>query len=177
MGKFIFLIKKEKKLIIATLNLIIIFKFFTLISGFSVNMSSSIPRGLYLLYPKLNIEKGDIINFKIPDSIKVISLERNYLSKEITTLTKYVVATENDIVQRKNNKLFINNHLRGNISLTDKKNRVLVSLLKEDEKITLKKDEYFVLGIVENSLDSRYYGIIKEKDIEKKAILILKFKQ
>lgn len=176
MKKIIYLLKKEKKLVKHIVILIILIKIFSFFSGFSINMSPSIQRGVYLLYPKGKIEKGDIINFKIPDSIKEISLERNYLSKKIKTLTKYVRATENDIVQRKNNKLFINGEFSGKIYLKDQKDRTLNSVLKEDEEITLKKGEYFVLGIVENSLDSRYYGIIKEKDISKKAMLILKFK-
>lgn len=176
MKNIVNLLKKEKSFISFLIIIALFIKFFSLISGFSINMSSSIPRGLYLLYPKYNIKKGDIINFKIPELIKKISLERNYLSKDIKTLTKYVVATKNDVIERKNNKLFINNLFIGQIYLTDQKNRPLISVLKEGEKITLQGNDYFVLGIVENSLDSRYYGIIKEKDIEKKAILILKFK-
>lgn len=176
MINFISLLKKEKKFINFLIIIVIFIKLFSLVSGFSINMSSSITRGLYFLYPKFNIKKGDIINFKIPESIKERSLERNYISKDIKTLTKYVVATENDIIERKNNKLFINGFFKGEIYLTDQKNKPLISVLKEGEKITLQSGDYFVLGIVANSLDSKYYGIVKKKDIEKKAILILKFK-
>lgn len=176
MKNFLNLLRKEKNFISFLIFIVIFIKFFSLVSGFSINMSSSITRGLYLLYPKYNIKKGDVINFKIPDSITKISLERNYLSKDIKTLTKYVVATENDVIERQNNRLFINGFFKGDIYLTDQKNKPLISVLKEGDKITLQSGDYFVLGIVENSLDSRYYGIVKEEDIEKKAILILKFK-
>lgn len=166
---------REKKLIIVVVAFISIIYFFTLISGFSINMSPSVERGVYILYPKINLKKGDIINFKIPKEIKIIALERNYLTKNIKSLTKYIVADEGDIVERKNNKIYINNIYTATIYKTDSNNRELSSVFSEEEKIKLKKGEYFILGITENSLDSRYFGIIKYENIIKKSKLIIPF--
>ena len=46
--------------------------------------------------------------------------------------------------------------------------------LKPGYKHVLKNDEYFMLGVSPHSFDSRYFGIVKEKDIYRKAVLLWK---
>lgn len=140
---------------------------------FTINMSPSMERGIYLLVGKPQALKyGDIVNLEIPNNVREMIYNREYLTRKTKTLLKKVAALPGDKIEIKNNKLLINEVVIGTISKQDGQNRELPCFLKEGI-ITEKK--VFLLGIVENSFDGRYFGLVDENKIKSKAILLYKF--
>jgi len=79
---------------------------------------------------------------------------------------KKIIADHTDKLEIKDNHLYVNDEDYG---------EYVKSLPKADIKIN--RGEYWVLSKEKNSLDSRYFGSIKESEIEKKAKLIYEFKR
>lgn len=96
------------------------------------------------------LSRGDIIVFEY-DGMK--------------NLVKRIVGMPGDIIEYKDNTLYINNqaykepYLQDNVVTSDFK-------LADINETKIPKEEYFVLGDNrENSMDSRKIGLIKKKDI------------
>ena len=82
------------------------------------------------------------------------------LSVEKSLLIKRVIGLPNDTIEIKDNAVYVNDR-----KITDKY-RMIDSYLKKHSKVSLKDDEYFVLGDNrENSKDSRVFGAIKGDNI------------
>lgn len=139
-------------------------------NNYCINISSSVPKGLYKLKKINELEKGKIVYLEIPDNAKSIIWEREYLPKHINHLVKYIKGVPGDFIQVRENKLFINNEYIGSIKKSDKQGNKLESVLPKN--YTLKEDEYILLGIDDNSYDSRYFGIIKREKILKEALKV-----
>ena len=135
---------------------------------FVLNISSSIPIGIYKMGKSTDFKRGDIVTFSTkrykdildyPGSIKNI------------TFSKYIAGISGDYIKIENNKIYINNKEKGNIFKVDGLNNKLPQL-KEKEYI-VKEDEVFVLGTNDKSFDSRYYGCIKKSDAIYKLIPLI----
>ena len=59
-----------------------------------INPSKSLTRGIYKIFPVETINKGDIVVFNIPNNIKKMAKEREYILKDAQTLMKIVAATD-----------------------------------------------------------------------------------
>ena len=139
-----------------------------------INPSKSLTRGIYKTFPVETINKGDIVVFNIPNNIKKMAKEREYILKDAQTLMKIVAATKDDIVTIEKGELFINGISWGKIAYKDSYLRKLDP--KNEKELQPKSDdEYLLLSKVRNSFDGRYIGIIKRKDIIYKAELFLEF--
>lgn len=139
-----------------------------------INPSKSLTRGIYKTFPVETINKGDIVVFNIPNNIKKMAKEREYILKDAQTLMKIVAATKDDIVTIEKGELFINGISWGKIAYKDSHLRKLDP--KNEKELQPKSDdEYLLLSKVRNSFDGRYIGIIKRKDIIYKAELFLEF--
>ena len=77
---------------------------------------------------------------------------------------KRIVADSKDKIEIIDNSLYVNGEDYG---------KYIEELPRADIKIN--EGEYWVLSKKKNSLDSRYFGSIKESEIEKKAKLIYAF--
>jgi conjugative transfer signal peptidase TraF len=132
------------------------------------------PEGIYYTsnFEHRNFKKGEVISLEIPLNAREMLYSRRYLGSHTKKLIKTVAGKEGDLIDIKKNKVFVNSEYVGRISKFDSKGRVLVSSLKSG-RIPINK--VFVLGIIENSYDSRYFGLISKDIILKKAELILKF--
>ena len=133
-----------------------------------LNISSSIPTGIYKVDKSIDFKRGDIVTFSTkrykdildyPGSIKNI------------TFSKYVAGISGDYIRIENNKIYVNNKEKGNIFKVDGLNNRLPQL-KEKEYI-VKEDEVFVLGTNDKSFDSRYYGCIKKSDVIYKLVPLI----
>ena len=139
-----------------------------------INPSKSLTRGIYKTFPVETINKGDIVVFNIPNDIKKMAKEREYILKDAQTLMKIVAATKDDIVTIEKDELFINGISWGKMAYKDSHLRRLDP--KNEKELQPKSDdEYLLLSKVRNSFDGRYIGIIKRKDIIYKAELFLEF--
>lgn len=110
------------------------------------SMAPTLKGGEIMLLNKLgNIERFDIVVLKIEE--------------EQDNLIKRVIGLPGETVEIKDNKIYINEKI-----LEDKYGEGITYNI---DKITLKEDEYFVLG--DNrmiSLDSRVFGTIKASEIK-----------
>lgn len=139
----------------------------------TINISRSLPRGVYRLYTPLKIDRGDIIVFPIPENVRETFEKRKYTSKFVTSIMKKAAAFENDNITIKKEVLYINNTAWGKIYKYDSKFRALPELSLEE--IIPKKNEILPLSNVDHSFDGRYFGPIEEKKIIYKAELLFTF--
>lgn len=178
----------SKIILLASLCFIILI--FVSVSGvkFSVNVSDSMPRGIYVMTGKLDkkIRKNDVVSFCPHQELMDFFLTRKYISgykgascyNKFHPFIKHIIAIEDDNIEVKNNSIFLNGVLvkNSNIFNIDKLNRP-ISHLPNGYKKTLSKDEYFTFADgVTRSLDSRYLGVVKKEDILSKSYLLWRFK-
>lgn len=156
-------------------SLIIIFSIFLKIIGknYTINMSHSLPRGIYRLEPATTLQKGDIVYFKIPPSVKNILKERQYTLSVVNSFIKKIAAEEGDRISIKENIFYVNDISWGLIFNADPQNKVLPKLTVEE--LTPKKGELLPLTNALYSFDGRYFGTIKKSDVKYKCKLIFKF--
>ncbi|MBX9837473.1 MAG: signal peptidase I [Silvanigrellaceae bacterium] len=176
-----------KKLIL-TIIFIITFYFFVYEFGisFGINVTESMPRGIYIMYNySFIIKNGDIITFCPDEKFYDLYYSRGYLSKikngkcygKYSEFIKKVIGTSGDKIEINLNELIVNGTIIKNSNLYDydRDGRKLYHLKNGFSKFLL-DDEVFVFSNgVKYSLDSRYIGIIKLNKINKKALFIWGF--
>lgn len=164
-------LRENKGFFIWALSLIMYILFFniTIVSGLS-------------MYPTFNdkdillMEKASV-KFNKLDREDIISFKEKLGDEEVFFI-KRIIGLPGETVEIKNGRVYINDILLDEEFLDDS---VLTNLPdgKESLKITLKEDEYFVLGDNrDNSADSRYENIgpIHKEDIfSKKLIRLIHF--
>lgn len=160
--KFKSILKYEKginKVLLAfwILFVVIVTSYLILTKLFWFNISPSIPLGIYREIKIDRINKGDIVVFKMDENFEKYSSTKNILT------AKKIVATYNDKLEIQNNHLFVNGEDYG---------EYIKGIKRADLKLS--KDGYWVLSKEKYSLDSRYFGEIKKKDILKKVELVYK---
>lgn len=131
---------------------------------FTINITPSMPKGIYFIYPVFQIKKGDIV------LISVVPLAKKYVPIRTKYMMKVVAGTNKDEIYTQNDELFINGMSWGKIYSFDGKGE---KLPKADLKV--KEDEVLLLVKTDRSFDGRYFGATKKKDIKRKVKLIYKF--
>lgn len=159
-------LKKFFKVLLITLGIVYTVKLYVY-NNYCINITPSVPKGIYKLKKIEEYRKGKIVYIEIPDNAKKVIWEREYLPKHINYLVKYIKGIPGDLIQVKNNKLYINDEYQGSIKKYDLQGKILESSLPKN--YTLRKDEYVLLGKDDNSYDSRYFGIVKKEKILKEA--------
>lgn len=137
-----------------------------LINNFTLNVSNSLPRGIYKTYKiERDIRVGDIVVFKPTQDIKVM-LSKYQSIKLVPLLMKQVIGISGDEFTYQENKVIKNKkEVIGYIREKDFSN----NLLPHYGEVKLLNDEFYVIGTHPNSFDSKYYGAIKREDILKFA--------
>ncbi len=129
-----------------------------------LNVSNSIPKGIYhiSIYNNGKYKKDDYVIFEEPEEYK------KYVVEQLRDLpsAKRIRGVPGDVVEIKDDYIYINNQIEGKIDFNIP--------VKIKEKYTLKDGEYILLGENDNSLDSRYYGVIKKENILDKAYLLVR---
>lgn len=131
----------------------------------SLNLTNSLPQRLFISHPYINqIELGDHITFKKNNKF----YDQKYL------FTKIVVGIKGDKIEVKDDKLILlrNNEIVKELKL--KKYALNKERVHPNQEKIVNKDQYFVFGTHQDSLDSRYQeiGLINKNDILYKAIVI-----
>ncbi len=133
-----------------------------IVSGDS--MDNTFRNGQYLIVDEISYrfhapQRGDVLIFKIPP--EAVEISAGVLGKNIYFI-KRIIGLPGETVQINGNDVIIFNTANPNgMKLTENYTLVnkLIPTKNLDEKITLKDNEYFVMGDNRNnSSDSRYWG-------------------
>lgn len=168
MGKF-----KANLIYILLLLLLLVFNFFEY-TPFTINLSPSVPCGIYFVVPKIfqaDYKKGDVVLFEVPAKIKQFMTQRKYIDKN-TYLLKQMQALEGDTYYVDDKAIYINNKYVGNISTKDSLGR---KINPQYGKHYIDKGYFLPMGSDEKSYDGRYFGEVPIKNIKNKVIPLIIF--
>lgn len=170
--------RKFRKLIIAiwvfifiVLGTVFIFR----INNYILNISQSLPIGIYQKIDSYDYKIDDYVIVKVPEEYKEFIYSRGYMGTDelsAKTMLKKIKGINGDSFEVIEGSLIKNNtEIIAKVLSKDSKGRELPKIFK----IILKNGEYFLLGEHPHSLDSRYLGKFQEKDILYKVRPILIF--
>ena len=159
------MLKVLTQILISLFTLTCIFSFLLNYLNAWINVSSSLPIGIYLIKkddgkPK----KGDLVLSCIPKLYANLAFERGYLTSgkcenKIAPIGKYIAAAKGDKVQTASDGIYINGKLIKN-SKAQKYDENGFKMFTQSINRTLYDNEILLLNEKENSFDSRYFGII-----------------
>jgi conjugative transfer signal peptidase TraF len=136
-----------------------------------INLTASMPEGLYWLSPPRAVRAGDLAMVCLDNQRAHYALQRGYIQagscdNAAQPLLKEVVALANDTISLSSNSVLINNIPLPHSSTlaTDKLQRPLKAAPRGIYK--LQANQMWLYGISSNrSWDSRYFGLVKSSDI------------
>jgi conjugative transfer signal peptidase TraF len=136
-----------------------------------IQVTPSMPRGVYWITRGADITTGAIVVFEPPLSAKKLIDERRWwnMSGVRYSLMKYIVAKTRDHVQVSDDVVLINGSFFSTVKHIDSQG---LPLTPSKLDTILAEDEYFVASKYHNSFDSRYFGTIKREDIKGTATRI-----
>ena len=128
-----------------------------------LNISPSIPVGIYRRIWLTHVEVGDIVQFAIPEAAHGFVKERLGKVRSNWTILKPVAAISGDYVCVRDGALYINSRPIGPVVETDSAGRKVATW---EGCRRLEEREFFVVStVIERSFDSRVYGPIREEDL------------
>jgi signal peptidase I len=149
--------------------------FYSLATSIYLNVTQSERLGYYFAYKWFDYHIGDIVlicldNTKYSNVLHSLGLgaTQNDCPNHMPFLLKRIVATSGDIVRITNSGVYINNNLYKDSKPLGRYKGINL-LAQADGVITLKPHEYFLLGETPTSYDSRYFGVVYQQQIYKKA--------
>lgn len=136
-----------------------------------INVTASMPRGIYWLIPSNKIRAGDFVMVCLDDSLAQFALQRRYLhagdcKNGAQPLLKQVVAGTGDTVRISATSIQINNIAltHSTTRMTDSHNRLLPSIRRGIYQ--LKSNQLWLYGTESSrSWDSRYFGLVKSSTV------------
>ena len=139
---------------------------------FSLNLTPSMPRGLYYTYDCSPI-KGDIIQFRPDEGVWQFALERGYITDRMEGMIKTIVATSGDRICWRGGKVYINGEILAEVAQKDSNGRPLGH---EPECVTLAKGQFLPMAPdYPKSYDGRYFGLINSENVKSCARAVLTF--
>lgn len=125
------------------------------------NYTDSMPHGFYLVEHREGYQRGDVVVFAVPPSVRALVNERQWLH-ENGFLMKPLIGLKGDSVSTKDGRFRVAGHDFGGIQLLDRQG---LPLLRYSECGVLKAG--FLVGVdgMSNSFDSRYFGPIPERSV------------
>lgn len=148
---------------------------------FYKNRTISEPLGWYFAAPGLSYHKNDLVltcltNKQYKKVFNQLGLRdvSGQCSDGMPYLLKKVAGVPGDVIKITSSGVFINDVLQPD-SIQFKVGRgVALYPLPYTDNLILSKGEYFLLGETTHSVDSRYFGVVLESDIFRRAILMVK---
>ncbi len=138
--------------------------------NFILNLTPSVPKGIYQVRSIMNLRLGNLIIFNLPNKLKRDLATRPWVRIALP-LIKPVGALPGDTVCNLDEQIVINNLVKGQIHAFDYQGRSLPQL---DGCFRIKSDEFLPLSTYnDRSFDGRYFGPIKTDAIIGEAIPIL----
>lgn len=129
----------------------------------AINISESLPVGIYMQTTPKQIKSGDIILF-YSETINQTAAKRGYI-KPGSQLGKRVLAVGGDNLQTGEKTIINGEVVSSKIQQKDSQKRPMEIFQFEG---IVPSGKIFVLGDTPGSYDSRYYGFVNESDINKK---------
>lgn len=158
--------------VILTISLIAFILYLLAKDRIIINVSPSIPLGVYSLKPintKTNLRQNDLVAFCLNIPYREFGLSRGYLlvgsrCSGTAPLLKSIIAVPGDNVTLTNNEIIVNNKVYGYPThLYDSKHRPLQSWPRGNYK---NSQGFWMIGTNSvKSWDSRYFGPIDRKQI------------
>ncbi len=153
---------------------------FCLFFGIGVNLTPSLARGLYIENSE-EIQYNDIVRFCLNDEISEKVNAQRYTSNGscengLKPLLKFVVGMQGDKIEIKQNRVFITKKneeesvFYGVIQEIDSQDKSIVSLLEEG---IIPENQVYLYSNHEGSFDSRYFGLIENKNLTHMEALLL----
>lgn len=143
------------------------------------NPSISEPLGYYLSLPLVGYGRGDLVMICINNGRYKAILNKLGLAdvsgqcaSGLPYLIKRIGAVKGDVVEVTASGILINGTLQANSYLYPEGRGIKLYPLAVGYKHTLSDGEYFMLGNSPHSFDSRYFGVVKQPDIYRRAILV-----
>jgi conjugative transfer signal peptidase TraF len=146
-----------------------------------VNLTESMPVGIYLLEATDKLRAGDIAVSCPPAAAQDLGLARGYLTKIATfpatspcrdstlPLLKYVAAIGGDVVENAARGFTVNGRVidARALSSLDRRGRPLIA--RPGGPYKLRSDDVWLYSPARSSWDSRYFGPVKLRDVIGKA--------
>ncbi|MGL4946354.1 MAG: S26 family signal peptidase [Cetobacterium sp.] len=145
-------------------------------NNYIINVTKSLPRGVYKILHSKEFKKNDIVVFEIPEKAKKYLFDRKYVPSIVTSMMKAVASEKiDDVIEINNdNELIINNKNWGKVYKYDSYGRKLPEI--DIEKMKVQKGEILLLSdYSDRSFDGRYFGVVPISSIKYKVELFLKF--
>ncbi|HPT77137.1 MAG TPA: S26 family signal peptidase [Defluviitaleaceae bacterium] len=163
----------KKTIVITTVILAVMIIISTIIKPkYYINLSCSIPRGIYKVIPfDGQLKPGDIVIFDPPVQARPYVYGRAWLPKG-WPLIKPVGAITGDEYQIKEHSIIINNHYKGPVYSYDKDGQPIN--YKKGRFIVEKEHFLPISTYIKRSFDGRYFGQVPYSLIRGKAKLIIK---
>jgi conjugative transfer signal peptidase TraF len=141
---------------------VLLFKFLS--HRYLIQVSGSMPKGIYKIKAADNVSLGQIVVFNIPKSISGLVQKRRWAPERLTyLLMKPVAAKAGDRVLISEKGLFINDLYVGAVKRFDSAGRPLPVI---DGEFVLRQNELFAVSSHDNSFDSRYFGPIQTSAVK-----------
>lgn len=131
-------------------------------SRLTINVTSSVPRGLYWLRPGSHVDRNSIVRLAIPPSLRALVAERHYLPTGFHLL-KRVVAVPGDHVCTDHFQYTVNHHFISAVASVDLSGRPLP--LPYPFCSIVPPGLAFLAAAGASSLDSRYFGPVPINDL------------
>lgn len=137
--------------------------------GLSIQLSASMPKGIYFITPIKNIDRGDVVIFKPPSAIDTFLIQQKWVPRS-GVLLKTVMAVPGDYVCKKNHWVWLDR----------KKTAYVFEYYEPHKKLpnipfcgALNPDQYLLMSVLNNkSFDGRYFGIINRTNLIGRAYRI-----
>lgn len=136
-----------------------------------LNVSQSLPRGLYLMIPGDSYRVGDLVVYEPTEEVKDLCMERGYSNTPPKRFLKRIAALEGDLYGTDERMRF---YIQGKSLLdtaqVDSKGQAMPVYFGEN---IVPEGEFLPLGTSRNSLDGRYTGTVPLKNIKSRAVPVL----
>lgn len=137
-----------------------------------VNLSASMPRGVYRLDEARGLRAGDVVLFDLPKTLTALSMERPWLSPT-APLLKRVGAVTGSVMCRRGSKVTIDGRAVGAIQRRDRAGERLPGVRGCR---SVGPNRFVALGLRKRaSFDSRYFGSVSTGLIRGHARLLYRF--
>lgn len=161
--------KTNKKFILALL--VIVALIITLRGTIAINVSESLPIGIYIQTTASDYHTGDLVLF-YSEEINQFGEQRGYLRPGAQLGKRIIALPGDDIIASR--KVIVNGERIGSIAQrSDSQNRPM-QIFEYTGKVPV--GHVFVLGDTQGSFDSRYYGFVKKDNINRRLIPLFVWK-
>jgi len=135
----------------------------------SLQVTDSMPKGLYLIRPAAAFERGDIVLLDPPVAVAPLMVGRGWLGADMKLL-KPIAATAPDEVCLRDREVFVNGRALAPVFAVDRSGRPLPRL---ELCRRLVPGEVFLLSTrTPYSFDSRYFGPVADSALAGRALAL-----